>query len=123
MNDINVLTNALPGGFGKIHYEPTGMHVKVMSSTYKSGPDDKVTFLRPIYNHRTEKHLLIPVSALNFEVTKETPVLEQSVLPQGTHVRFKFSPGLATGKTYACNLSLVTILPADNCYGSPPKRV
>jgi hypothetical protein len=123
MNDINVLTNALPVGFGKIHYEPTGMHVKVMSSTYKSGPDDKVTFLRPIYNHRTNKHLLIPVSALNFEVTKETPVLEQSVLPQGTHVRFVFSPGLATGKTYACNLNLVTILPADNCYGSPPKKV
>ena len=123
MNNINVLANVLPGGFGKIHYEPTGMHVKVMSSTYKSGPDDKVTFLRPIYNHKTNKHLLIPVSALNFEVTKETPVLEQSVLPQGTQVRFVFSPGLATGKTYACNLSLVTILPADNCYGSPPKKV
>ena len=123
MKDLNVLIRNLPVGFGKIQYEPTGMHVKVMSSTYKSGPDDKVTYLRPVYNHGTEKHLLIPVSSLNFGETKETPILEQSILPQGTHVKFLFSPGLVKDKTFACNLSLVTLLPADNCYGSPPKKV
>ena len=123
MNDLNVLIRNLPVGFGKIQYEPTGMHVKVMSSTYKSGPDDKVTFLRPVYNHGTNEHLLIPVSSLYVGESKETPILEQSVLPQGTHVRFLFSPGLVNDKTFACNLSLVTMLPADNCFGSPPKKI
>ena len=122
-NNVKVLLQLLPDGFGKIHYEPTGMHVKVMSSTYKSGPDDKVSFLRPIFNHKTESYLQIPVSRLTFGDAKEIPELEQSLLPQGTHVKFKFSPGLTTGKTYACNLSLVTILPADNTFGSPPKKV
>lgn len=51
LNDLRILTSYLPDGFGKIQYEPTGMHVKVMSSTYKSGADDKHTYLRPIYNH------------------------------------------------------------------------
>ena len=123
MNNMKFLTQLLPDGFGKIHYEPTGMHVKVLSSTYKSGPDDKVSFLRPIFNHKTESYLLIPVSKLTLSDAKEVPELEQSLLPQGTQVKFKFSPGLTTGKTYACNLSLVTILPADNTFGSPPKKV
>ena len=122
-NNIKVLTQLLPEGYGKIHYEPTGMQVKVMSSTYKSGPDDKVSFLRPIFNHKTESYLQIPVSRLTLGDSKETPDLEQSLLPQGTHVKFKFCPGLTTGKTYAGNLSLVTILPADNTYGSPPIKV
>ena len=123
MKDLNVLIRNLPVGFGKIQHEPTGMHVKVMSSTYKSGPDDKVTYLRPVYNHGTQKHLLIPVSSLNFGETKETPILEHSVLPQGTHVRFLFSPGLNKEITFASNLSLVTLLPADNCFGTPPVKV
>jgi hypothetical protein len=123
LNNMKHLTQLLPDGFGKIHYEPTGMHVKVMSSTYKSGPDDKVSFLRPVYNHQTEKHLLIPVSKLILGDSKEVPDLEQSLLPQGTHVKFKFSPGLTSGKTYACNISLITVLPADNTFGSPPKKV
>ena len=123
MNNMKFLTQLLPDGFGKIHYEPTGMHVKVLSSTYKSGPDDKVSFLRPIFNHQTEKYLLIPVSKLTLSDSKEVPDLEQSLLPQGTHVKFKFSPGLTTGKTFACNLSLVTVLPADNTFGSPPRKV
>ena len=122
-NNLKILTQRLPDGFGKIHYEPTGMHVKVLSSTYKSGPDDKVSYLRPIYNHKTEDYLLIPVSKLTLEDGKETPDLEQSLLPQGTHVKFKFSPGFTNGKPYACNLNLVTILPADNTFGSPPRKV
>ena len=81
------------------------------------------SFLRPIFNHQTEKYLLIPVSKLTLSDAKEVPDLEQSLLPQGTHVKFKFSPGLTTGKTFACNLSLVTILPADNTFGTPPKKV
>jgi hypothetical protein len=28
-NNLKILTQRLPDGFGKIHYEPTGMHVKV----------------------------------------------------------------------------------------------
>ena len=52
----------------------------VLSSTYKFGPDDKVSFLRPIFNHQTEKYLLIPVSKLTLSDAKEVPDLEQSLL-------------------------------------------
>lgn len=123
LKDLRILSAFLPGGFGKIQYEPTGMHVKVMGSTYKSGPDDKHTYLRPIYNHLGKKHILIPVSALHFSEAKDSPRLEQSVLPTGTHVNFKFGINPTTGNSFACNLQLITILPADNCYGSPPQKM
>jgi hypothetical protein len=86
LNDLRILANFLPDGFGKIQIEPTGMHVKIMSSTYKYGPDDRHTYLRPIYDNLGKKHLLIPVSNLHL-LNKEFPMLEQSVLPQGTQVQ------------------------------------
>ena len=119
LKDLRILQTYLPDGFGKIHYEPTGMHVKVMSSTYKSGADIKHTYLRPIYNHLGKKHLLIPVS--NFHILgPDYPNLEEAVLPTGTHVRFKFGIRPSDGGSFAFNLQLCTILPFDNCYGSPP---
>jgi hypothetical protein len=81
LKDLRILSEFLPDGFGKIQIEPTGMHVKIMSSTYKYGPDDRHTFLRPIYDHLGKKHLLIPVSNLHLLDPKESPVLEQAVLP------------------------------------------
>ena len=88
LKDLKILSTYLPDGFGKIQYEPTGMHVKLMSSTYKSGADIKHTYLRPIYNHLGKKHLLIPVS--NFHLLgHDYPNLEEAVLPSGTHVQFK----------------------------------
>jgi hypothetical protein len=122
MKDLRILSTFLPDGFGKIQYEPTGMHVKVMSSTYKSGADIKHTYLRPIYNHIGKEHLLIPVS--NFHLFgNDYPSLEQAVLPDGTHVQFKFGLLPSGGGSFAFNLRLCTILPFDNCYGSPPVKM
>ena len=122
LKDLRILQTYLPDGFGKIHYEPTGMHVKVMSSTYKSGADIKHTYLRPIYNHLGKKHLLIPVS--NFHIFgPDYPNLEEAVLPTGTHVQFKFGIRPRDGGSFAFNLQLCTILPFDNCYGSPPVKM
>ena len=125
LNDLRTLATFLPDGFGKIQIEPTGMHVKIMSSTYKYGPDDRHTYLRPIYDNLGKKHLLIPVSHLRIPIlnAKESPVLEQAVLPQGTQVQFKIGIDPITGNSFAFNLRLVTILPADNCYGSPPEKM
>ena len=122
LNDLRILTSYLPDGFGKIQYEPTGMHVKVMSSTYKSGADDKHTYLRPIYNHLAKAHLLIPVSNLHL-LGNDSPALEQALLPEGTHVHFKFGIKPGGGGSFAFNLRLVTILPFDNCYGYPPTKM
>ena len=122
LKDINILSNYLPDGFGKIQHEPTGMHVKIMSSTYKYGPDDRHTHLRPIYDHVEKKHLLIPISNLHI-MAKNFPMLEQAVLPEGTHVHFKIGINPTSGESFAFNLRLVTILPADNCYGSPPEKM
>ena len=122
LKDINILANYLPDGFGKIQHEPTGMYVKIMSSTYKYGPDDRHTHLRPIYNHVEKKHLLIPISNLHI-MAKDFPMLEQAVLPEGTHVHFKIGINPSSGNPFAFNLRLVTILPADNCYGSPPEKM
>ena len=122
LKDLKVLAEFLPDGFGKIHYEPTGMHVKLMSSTYKSGADIKHTYLRPIYNHLGKKHLLIPVS--NFHLFgKDYPGLEEAVLPAGTHVQFKIGMLPTDGGSFAFNLRLCTVLPFDNCYGSPPVKM
>ena len=122
MKNLSILSSYLPDGFGKIQYEPTGMHVKVMSSTYKSGADIKHTYLRPIYNHIGKQHLLIPVS--NFQLLgNDYPGLEQAVLPEGTHVQFKFGLLPSSGGSFAFNLRLCTILPFDNCYGSPPVKM
>ena len=122
LKDLKILSTYLPDGFGKIQYEPTGMHVKLMSSTYKSGADIKHTYLRPIYNHLGKKHLLIPVS--NFQLLgKDYPGLEEAVLPAGTHVQFKIGMLPIDGGSFAFNLRLCTILPFDNCYGSPPVKM
>ena len=122
LKDLRILSTYLPDGFGKIQYEPTGMHVKVMSSTYKSGADIKHTYLRPIYNHLGKKHLLIPVS--NFHLLgSDYPGLEQAVLPSGNHVQFTFGKLPNDGGSFAFNLRLCTILPFDNCYGSPPVKM
>ena len=93
-----------------------------MSSTYKYGPDDRHTYLRPIYDHLTEKHLLIPVSNLHL-LGKDYPILEQAVLAEGTHVNFRIGIDPKDGGSFAFNLRLVTILPFDNCYGSPPQKL
>jgi hypothetical protein len=122
LNDLRHLSNFLPEGFGKIHYAPTGMHIKLMSSTYKYGPDDRHTYLRPIYDHATEKHLLIPVSKLHLLGT-DYPMLEQAVLAEGTHVNFRIGIDPKDGGSFAFNLRLVTVLPFDNCYGSPPQKL
>lgn len=122
LNDLRYLTNFLPEGFGKIHYEPTGMHVKVMSSTYKYGPDDRHSYLRPIYDHVSKQHLLLPVSKLHL-MGSEYPVLEQAVLAEGTHVNFRIGIDPTDGRSFAFNIKLVTILPFDNCYGSPPQKL
>ena len=122
LNDIKHLSIFLPEGFGKIHYAPTGMHIKLMSSTYKYGPDDRHTYLRPIYDHVTEKHLLIPVSKLHL-LGKDYPILEDAVLAEGTHVNFRIGIDPKDGGSFAFNLRLVTILPFDNCYGSPPQKL
>ena len=122
LNDLRYLSNFLPEGFGKIHYEPTGMYVKVMSSTYKYGPDDRHTYLRPIYDHISKQHLLLPVSKLHL-MGSEYPILEQAVLVEGTHVNFRIGIDPTVGRSFAFNIKLVTILPFDNCYGSPPQKL
>ena len=45
------------------------------------------------------------------------------MLPAGTHVQFKIGMLPSDGGSFAFNLRLCTILPFDNCYGSPPVKM
>jgi hypothetical protein len=53
----------------------------------------------------------------------EYPILEQAVLAEGTHVNFRIGIDPTVGRSFAFNIKLVTILPFDNCYGSPPQKL
>jgi hypothetical protein len=122
IHDNESIESFAPVGYGKIIKDSSrGKMVAIFKLSYERGTDNKDTYWSKVRTGKDKKELLIPVSYLNY--SKQYPNLDNTSLPPGTTVSFNYGFEVTTGKNFACNLRIVTLLNSRNMYGSPACRL
>ena len=118
IHDNESIESFAPVGYGKIIKDSSrGKMVAIFKLSYERGTDNKDTYWSKVRTGKDKKELLIPVSYLNY--SNQYPNLDNTSLPPGTTVSFNYGFEVTTGKNFACNLRIVTLLNSRNMYGSP----
>ena len=116
--DNESIESYAPVGYGKIIKDSSrGKMAAIFKLSYEKGADNKDTYWSKVRTGKDKKELLIPISYLNYN--QNYPSLDNTSLPPGTTISFNYGFEVTTGKNFACNIRIVTLLNSRNMYGSP----
>ena len=116
--DNESIESYAPVGYGKIIKDSSrGKMAAIFKLSYEKGADNKDTYWSKVRTGKDKKELLIPISYLNYN--SHYPTLDNTSLPPGTTISFNYGFEVTTGKNFACNIRIVTLLNSRNLYGSP----
>ena len=122
IHDNESIESYAPVGYGKIVKDSSrGKMAAIFKLSYERGADNKDTYWSKVRTGKEKKELLIPISYLNYSSTY--PTLDNTSLPPGTTISFNYGFEVTTGKNFACNIRIVTLLNSRNMYGSPACRL
>ena len=116
--DNESIESYAPVGYGKIVKDSSrGKMAAIFRLSYERGADNKDTYWSKVRTGKDKKELLIPISYLNYN--RNYPTLDNTSLPPGTTISFNYGFEVTTGKNFACNIRIVTLLNSRNMHGSP----
>ena len=120
--DNESIASFAPVGYGKIIKDSSrGKMAAIFKLSYERGADNKDTYWSKVRTGKDKKELLIPISYLNYN--NKYPTLDNTSLPPGTTISFNYGFEVTTGRNFACNIRIVTLLNSRNMFGSPACRL
>jgi hypothetical protein len=120
--DNESIASFAPVGYGKIIKDSSrGKMAAIFKLSYERGADNKDTYWSKVRTGKDKKELLIPISYLNYN--NKYPTLDNTSLPPGNTISFNYGFEVTTGRNFACNIRIVTLLNSRNMFGSPACRL